>query len=98
MATLSGVLHTRVYFCGIWCQKCKILVRASLTSLDLSRNELEAEAAKALAPALAANGSLTKASLKYNNLTDDTKDMLRKGGRDGLVLSCDLQSTLTQHT
>ena len=50
----------------------------SLTSINLSRNYLDEEAAKALGPAIAVCPSLTAADLSYNNLSVMAKLRLRK--------------------
>ena len=54
----------------------------------LEWNEIGPEGAKALAPALLANGSLTKIDVRYNLLGDDGKAALRKvvEGRSGFEL------------
>jgi hypothetical protein len=55
-----------------------VAVSGSLTSMDLSFNQIDAEGAKALAPAVTANGSLTKLNVKYNELGNEGKAIVRK--------------------
>ena len=51
-------------------------------------NRLCLKGAAALAPGIAANGSLTKLALKYNNFDNVGKDAIRKAvdGREGFDL------------
>ena len=55
----------------------RFLFSAVLTTLDLSLNDLDAEAGKALAKALEVNGVLTKLNMKYNILVADGKKALQ---------------------
>ena len=59
-----------------------------LPTCRLYGNDIGPEGAKALAPALAASGSLTKIDVRYNLLGDDGKAALRKvvEGRSGFEL------------
>ena len=56
---------------------------------SLSGNSLGPEGAKALAPAIAANGVLTSLDVRINNLGDEGETAIRKAveGREG----CDLK-------
>ncbi len=59
----------------------KLVRTASLTSISLAANELDAEAAKALAPAVASSSSLTKLDARRNSLSSEGKAALRDAVR-----------------
>ena len=67
---------------------CDLSELSCLPLCRLAGNRLGPEGAKALAPALAANGALTKIDVRYNELGDDGKAALRKAveGRSGFEL------------
>ena len=68
--------------CIAWCGI------SALTSLNLSDNFFGPDGAKALAPALAANSSLTKISVGNSRLGAEGEEELRKAveGRSGFEL------------
>ena len=66
----------------------KLVRPVSLTSILLADNELDAEAAKALAPAIASSASLTELNVRLNALGDEGEAAIKEAvrGKEGFKL------------
>ena len=63
---------------------------AGVSQIDLSGNNLRAEGAKVLGPAIAVAGALTVADLQNNGMDDASKQLLRDAVKDRTNLALKL--------
>ena len=77
--------------CCEWSRCC-----GKLTSLDLSKNQLDAEAAKVLGETVTVTPSLTVTDMRYNNLDTESATMLANIAKEKSISLCGITPGQTE--